>query len=170
MVVPGLSGLTAVAAGSRHTLTLRSDGTVWAFGSNSFGVLGNLITAPDVGYNPTPTQVPGLTSVTAIAAGGAHSVVLRSDGTVWTFGENNLGQLGLSSNSGTQLANPTPTQVPGLTNVTAIVAGAADSVVLRSDGTVWTFGENNAGQLGNPTNYGNPNPNPTPTQVPGSRM
>ena len=117
MVVPGLSGLTAVAAGSRHTLTLRSDGTVWAFGSNSFGVLGNLVTAPDVGYNPTPTQVPGLTNVTAIAAGGAHSVVRRSDGTVWTFGENNLGQLGLSSNSGTQLANPTPTQVPGLTNV-----------------------------------------------------
>ena len=101
MVVPGLSGLTAVAAGSRHTLTLRSDGTVWAFGSNSFGVLGNLVTAPDVGYNPTPTQVPGLTNVTAIAAGAAHSVVRRSDGTVWTFGENNLGQLGLSSNSGT---------------------------------------------------------------------
>jgi alpha-tubulin suppressor-like RCC1 family protein/lysophospholipase L1-like esterase len=163
--VPGLTNVTAIAAGNYHSLVLRSDGTVWAFGNNPFGELGT--TTNNGTSNPNPTPVPGLTNVTAIAAGYYHSLVLRSDGTVWAFGNNEVGQLGTTTNNGTSNPNPTPTQVPGLTNVTAIAASYYNSLVLRSDGTVWAFGNNEVGQLGTTTNNGTRNPNPTPTQVPG---
>jgi alpha-tubulin suppressor-like RCC1 family protein len=163
-LVPGLTGVTAVAAGGAHSLALRSDGTVWAFGSNFYGELG---TSTNSGTNPTPAQVPGLTGVTAVAAGSTHSLALRSDGTVWAFGSNLYGELGTSTNSGTGNPTPTPTLVPGLTGVTVVAAGGLHSLALRSDGTVWAFGNNIYSQLGTSTNSGTFNPNPTPVQVPG---
>jgi len=165
--VPGLTNVTAISAGTYHSLALRSDGTVWAFGYNYNGQLGATTNNGTVNPNPTPTKVPGLTNVTAISASLNHSLALRSDGTVWGFGENTHGQLGTTTNNGTGTPNPTPTKVPGLTNVTAISAGEVHSLVLRSDGTVWAFGRNYQGQLGISTNSGNGNSNPTPTKVPG---
>ena len=165
--VDGLSNVIAIAAGGSFSLALRSDGTVWAFGINSFGQLGLAATIGLDVANPTPTQVAGLSNVIAIAAGTDHSLALRSDGTVWGFGVNEFGQLGTTANNGTRNPNPTPTQVPGLSNVTAIDAGSSHSLVLRSDGSVWGFGVNEFGQLGTTANNGTRNPNPTPTQVPG---
>jgi alpha-tubulin suppressor-like RCC1 family protein len=146
-----LTNITAIAAGGAHSLALRSDGTIWAWGENSRGQLGDGATT----NRPIPTQVSGLTNITAIAAGGAHSLAVHSDGTVWAWGFNNHGQLG----EGSRTNRLAPVQVAGLTNITTVAAssslfspaGSDHSLALSSDGTVWAWGFNTAGQLGNGT-------------------
>ncbi|HYO52440.1 hypothetical protein [Archangium sp.] len=143
--VPGLTGMVALAAGSTHSLALREDGTVWAWGNNRKGQLGRpASTNPE----PTPAQVPDLTGVVALAAGSTHSLALREDGTVWGWGSNGFGQLGFPSNTS---PNPTPAQVPGLTGVGDVAASNDFSLALREDGTVWAWGFNAQGQLGDGT-------------------
>ena len=132
------------AAGYFHSLAVRSDGTVWTWGDNQYGQLGDG-TRTNRG---SPVRVMGLTGVTQVAAGYGHSLALRSDGTVWAWGSNTVGQLGSGVISDYQL---TPVQVTGLTGVTKISAGAIFSLALCSDGTVWAWGANQAGQLGNGT-------------------
>jgi alpha-tubulin suppressor-like RCC1 family protein len=124
---------------------LKSDGTVWAWGDNYFGELGN---GTNTNSN-VPVQVSGLTGVTAIAGGGYHSLALKSDGTVWAWGDNADGQLG----NGTLFnINVVPVPVSGLTEITAIAGGGHHSLALNNDGTVWAWGSNDSGQLGNGTN------------------
>jgi len=127
--------------GTGFTLALRDDGTVWGWGSNWFGQLGD---GTDNNYRFAPAQVPGLSNIRAVAAGGGHSVALRNDGSVWTWGQSYYGELGYG---GTR----TNTTKPGwvMSNVKAIAAGSYHTVALRSDGTVWTWGNNMYGQLGN---------------------
>ncbi|AKI99442.1 BNR repeat domain protein [Archangium gephyra] len=138
-----LSGVKSVHATSDSSLALRTDGTVWAWGGNSTGVLGNGTTTTSA----NPVQVSGLTSVTALAAGRSHVLALRSDGTVWAWGDNSRGQLG----DGTRINRTRPVRVGTLTGVTALAAGRNHSLVLRNDGTVWTWGDNSMGCLGNGT-------------------
>ncbi|MBY9078904.1 RCC1 domain-containing protein, partial [Paenibacillus sp. CGMCC 1.18879] len=86
-----LSGVTAIAAGSSHSLALKSDGSVWAWGYGISGQLGD----GSLTVRTTPVAVSGLTSeVTAIAGGNNHSLALKSDGSVWAWGYNGSGQLG----------------------------------------------------------------------------
>ncbi|HEY0109696.1 MAG TPA: Ig-like domain-containing protein, partial [Fibrella sp.] len=144
-------------------MALKSDGTVWAWGRNTAGELGNGSTG---GFSAIPAQVldssgVALSGITAISAGGSHNLALKSDGTVWAWGRNTEGQLGKAVNG--IYINPVPTQVDDLTGVTAIVAGAAYSMALKSDGTVWTWGQNGYGQLGNGSS--GTYTNPVPTQV-----
>jgi alpha-tubulin suppressor-like RCC1 family protein len=153
--VSGLTGVTAVAAGSAHSVALKNDGTVWAWGSNSNGQLGNGTTTD----RSTPVQVSGLVGITAVAAGQSHSIALRNivglinDGTIWAWGSNSKGQLG----NGTTVDTWIPIQVTGLTGVTAIAAGSAHTVAVRNifsltnDGTIWAWGSNGNGQLGDGT-------------------
>jgi alpha-tubulin suppressor-like RCC1 family protein len=145
--VHGLSGVTAaIAGGEDHSVALRSDGTVWAWGGNLYGQLGDGTTT----NSSTPVQVRGLSGVTAVAAGDYCSVALRSDGTVWAWGFNANGQLG----DGTTTSSSTPVRVQGLSGVTAIAAEAPAAyhvMALRSDGTVWAWGSNAGGQLGDGT-------------------
>jgi alpha-tubulin suppressor-like RCC1 family protein len=152
--VPGevMSDASAVAAGGKHSLVLKSDGTVWSFGTNSSGQLGTNGTASIL-----PVQV--MSDASAVAAGAEHSLVLKSDGTVWSFGTNSVGQLGTSANIGTRTPNPVPVQV--MSDASAVAAGSNHSLVLKSDGTVWSFGTNSSGQLG--SNGGTVNP--VPVQV-----
>ncbi len=159
--VIGLTDVTAIAAGSSHTVALKSDGTVWAWGSNSSNQLGATtedvcrIAVTDEPCSSTPVQVSELTDVVAISAGGAHTVALKSDGTVWAWGPNNFGQLGTETTEtctspwgGSYPCSSTPVQVNGLTDVTAIAAGSRYTVALKLDGTVWAWGSNSTGQLG----------------------
>jgi len=144
--VSGLSGVTAIAAGETHTVALKSDGTVWAWGNNSDGQLGNGSTT----QSPVPVQVSNLTKMIAIAAGGSHTIALKnniSNFTVWTWGRNSNGQLG----DGTTTGRTTPVEVSGLTSVVAVAAGSAHTVVLNADGTVRAWGSNISGQLGDGT-------------------
>lgn len=120
-------------------------GTVRAWGDNESGQLGNGVDGPAI-VN-MEVQVLNLSGVTEIAGGGLHSLALKSDGTVWSWGQNVLGQLG----NGTTLQSDVPIPVNNLSLITAIVGGDAHSVALKSDGTVWAWGGNPVGQLGNGT-------------------
>jgi alpha-tubulin suppressor-like RCC1 family protein len=132
-----------VAAGNGFSLAVRPDGTVWAWGDNSSGSLGDGTST----HRATPVQVSGLTNVKAVAAGMSHSLALRADGTVWAWGFNQHGQLG----DGTTTARYSPVQVPGLTDIIAVSAGHSHSLALRNDGTMWAWGNNSDGQLGDGT-------------------
>jgi alpha-tubulin suppressor-like RCC1 family protein len=134
----------AVAAGKQHTLILKADGSVWASGENTYGALGDGTTTNRL----SPVQVSGLGSgVVAVAAGNYHSIALKADGTVVSWGRNLNGSLG----DGTTTQRNSPVTVSGLTNVVDVAAGGNVSLVLKSDGTVWGFGLNSSGQLGDGT-------------------
>ncbi len=155
--VSGLNGAIAIAGGYKHTVALKSDGTVWAWGYNGVGQLG------DGSYDSrnTPVQVSELKDVTAIAAGDYHTIALKSDGTIWAWGWNGYGQLG----DGTYVTRSIPIEVSAFIDVVAIAAGDGHTIALKSDGTVWTWGYNLYGQLGDDMNkYTKRN---TPAQVNG---
>jgi alpha-tubulin suppressor-like RCC1 family protein len=98
-----LSGIKAVAAEGGHTVALGSDGTVWTWGFNDHGQLGDGTTT----NRATPVQVASLSGVKAIAAAMWHTVALKSDGTIWAWGDNQYGELG----DGTTTGSLTPVQV-----------------------------------------------------------
>ncbi len=144
--VSGLSGVTAIAGGEFHSLALKSDGTVWAWGNDVYGQLGN---GTEMFASNTPVEVSGISGVTAIAGAGLHSLALKSDGTVWAWGYNADGELG---NGTYTFASDTPVEVSALSGVTAIAGGGFHSLALKSDGTLWAWGSNFFGELGNGTN------------------
>ncbi|MGH3151971.1 MAG: RCC1 domain-containing protein [Streptosporangiaceae bacterium] len=152
--VTGLGGgIAAVSAGYEHGLALKTDGTVWAWGGDQYGELGDGV----AGSTSVPVQVPGLTGITQIGAGAGQNIALRSDGTVWQWGGGDPAICNLAT-----APQPVPEQVPGLTSITQIAAGSDFGLALRSDGTVWAWGCNNFGQLG----VSMPG-SMTPVQVPG---
>jgi alpha-tubulin suppressor-like RCC1 family protein len=85
-----------------------------------------------------PIQVKGLNNVVSAAAGEYHSLALKSDGTIWAWGENYDGQLG----NGTTISSDIPVRVKELNGIVAVAAGDFHSIALKSDGTVWAWGEN----------------------------
>lgn len=144
----------ATSPGALHSVALKSDGTVWTWGANTGGALGDASAG-----RSTAAMVNGVTGVVAIAAGDSHSLALRSEGTVWAWGTNSNGQLG----DNTATSRSMFAAVTSLSSVTAIAAGSTFSVALKSDGTVWTWGNNGSGQLGDGTLL----QRNLPTQVPG---
>jgi len=144
----GLGGFVALSAGGAFSLGLRSDGTVWGWGQNDLGELGD----GSVVDAHAPVQVPVPSGMVGVAAGGAGGLAVRSDGTVWAWGENNAGQLGIGSDTGPDSCRSAagisvacsllPVQVSGLSGVVAVAAGGSSSYALRSDGTVWEWGGN----------------------------
>jgi YD repeat-containing protein len=153
-----LTGVVTIAGGSNHALALKSDGTVWDWGDNANGDLGN--DAADGGFSSsTPVQVVGptgtgsLSGIVGIAGGYQFSLALKSDGTAWAWGGNRYGQLGIGSFDTNEHAVPQQVVGPGssgfLTNVAQISGSYQHSSAVRSDGTVWTWGANSFGELGN---------------------
>ena len=141
----GLTEVVAIDAGMRHSLALKSDGSVWAWGLDRETQLGDASTD---NLN-TPTKVIGLDDIVAIAGGMNHTLALKSDGTVWACGRNLEGELGKGNFDSTiSFVN----QVSNLTNVVAIAAGGTHNLALKADGTVWAWGANSYGQLGNGSN------------------
>ena len=147
MPVANLAGAVAVAAGSYHSLALKTNGTVWGWGSAKQGELGDGTTPP---LRTIPVQAAGLTNISAIAAGKDFSLAI-SNGVVWQWGaiEQPYPYNGLLFQSST------PTKVtiirlggPPLTNIVAIAAGWYHVLALKSDGTVWSWGYDGHCQLG----------------------
>jgi len=145
--------LVALAAGASYNLALCADGTLVAWGSNSYGQLGNNSTsnlsAPGL---VTQTGVLAGRTVVAIAAGTFHNLVLCADGTLASWGYNYSGQLG--NNSTTNSSVPVMVNQTGVLagkTVVALAAGASYNLALCSDGTLAAWGDNGAGELGNAT-------------------
>lgn len=150
--VTALSSITQIAAGGSHSVALQSGGAVWTWGANGYGQLGDGTTT----NSATPVQVKKengdpLGNVTMIAAGGAFTVAVDGSNNVWVWGYNGYGQLGLnpasktSSNVAVQVTNITTT-IAG--TIMEISAGADHVLALKSDKTVWAWGLNRYGQLG----------------------
>ena len=145
--LPGTK-LVAVSAGGRHSLAMDAAGKVWAWGDNSSGQLGLGHTRPVTG----PSKVLGLPSkVLAVAAGSQHSAALLADGSIWVWGANNRGQLGLGESNTFAVASK-PTRVTGLAHALALAAGDdfLVALVVKRDknndaiNTVWGWGSGNA--------------------------
>ena len=152
LTVAGLSGVTALAAGSYHSLALLSNGTVLAWGDNSSGELGDGTTTNRL----APVTVTGLSGVVAIAAGHYWSAAVLSNGTVMVWGSNYFGSLGNGGTTGPEKCgfegcSTTPIPVAGVSGAVAIGGGYGDIVALRSNGTVMVWGDDDHGQLGNGT-------------------
>jgi hypothetical protein len=133
----------AAAAGEDFSLAVTADGTVWGWGYNGDGELGANASQPT-----TPIAVPGVAGATAVAAGASHALALRNDGTVWSWGDNSFGQLGHGSAGNTGGSNA-PAAVVGLAGATGVAAGRFHSLAVKNDGTVWAWGQNSDGRLGN---------------------
>lgn len=132
-----------IAGGAGFSVSIRNDGTVWTWGENGYGQLGNSSTENKV----IPNQIMGMSSVASVSAGSYHAVALKNDGTVWTWGYNRYGQLG----NGTIQYRTSPVEVSGLSDVVQISAGYYHTAALKSDGTVWVWGYNGEGELGDGT-------------------
>jgi len=155
--VAGVSGIVSIAAGTQHSVALKNDGTVWIWGQNGFGQLGN---GSASGSSATPVQMLSLSGVTAISANNSyHTLALKSDGSVWSWGANSSGQVG----DGSTNTRTTPYQIPGLSGIVAIATSSYTSMALKSDGTIWTWGENSSYQLGDGTNIRRTSPVQIPT-------
>ena len=141
-----LEEVVAVAAGDSHSLALETYGTIRAWGLNSSGQLGNgTTTTPLVaGRVWDSTGSESLSNVVAIAAGGAHSLAVKSDGSVWAWGSNSSGQLGIGVPASTTGSSGRAIQVVGpegtgtLDDVVAVAAGNSFSLALKQDGSVWS--------------------------------
>lgn len=130
------------SCGRSHSLIIRKD-KVYAAGANNSGELGDGTTNPPA--NSGTVQVQGLDHVISVKAAEYYSMALKADGTVWTWGNNDYGQLG-NGNIGTKQL--LPIKIPGLSNIIAIEARSRTSYALKSDGTVWAWGNNTNGELG----------------------
>ncbi|QKG55827.1 VCBS repeat-containing protein [Hymenobacter sp. BRD128] len=147
---------SVVAVENNHSVAVRADGTLWAWGWNNYGQAGANGSANVL----VPTQLGTGTNWVSVAAGAYHNLALRADGTIWAWGLNNGGQLG-NGNSGVYVAQPNPTQVGTGTNWVSVAAAYNYSAAIRADGTMWNWGLitiPGAGQTNNITQIITPNP------------
>ena len=145
---PAAAGTSPViAAGDAHTALARSDGTLWGWGYNGNGQIGNGSTLS----TSAPQTVSGLGNVLDVAAGQFHTLARKSDRTLWASGWNGAGQIG-DGTAGTPRLAPVPVTAAFVNGVETMAAGTYHSVAVDGAGSVWTWGSNTDGQLGNGTN------------------
>lgn len=144
--------VTALGANRDHTCAALSDGSLWCWGSDGQGEIGDGQTS---GYRLVPTRVGSLTGVTGVAAGMGLTCAVTSGGSLYCWGYGDLGD-------GTTSEKPVPTVVPGLGSVTAVTAGGRHVCALLSGGSVDCWGHNEEGQLGDGTTTEQLSPKPVP--------
>jgi alpha-tubulin suppressor-like RCC1 family protein len=146
-----LTTWATASAGGTQSLAIKTDGTLWAWGdATNYGQLG-LGNTTD--YS-SPKQVGALTAWLKVSAGGNHSMAIKTDGTLWSWGNNQYGALGLGNTTNYS----SPKQVGALTNWSTISCGGIFNAAIKTDGTLWTWGWGNEGRLGhgNTTSYSSP--------------
>jgi alpha-tubulin suppressor-like RCC1 family protein len=144
-VVGAITDWCQVAGGDNHSVALRDSGTLWAWGCNNCGVLGDGTT---VDKSSPVSLIGGFTDWCKVSTGFRHTMAIKTNGTLWAWGDGSLGRLG----DGTTVAKSSPVSVVGgFTDWCQISAGGAHSAAVRSNGTLWTWGYNPNGQLGDGT-------------------
>ena len=158
---PPLTNVVQLGGRPYFTLAAKGDGTIWAWGMNQYGQMGNgtvnalsgpQVTVPVLVSNSQPGGP--INSPRQITCGYRVGAALTTNGTVWTWGNGSHGELG----NGAITATNYPTQIPGLTNITAISCGWFHLLALKSDGTVWAWGNNGSGELGDGTTVNRSSP------------
>jgi len=144
--------------GGGHNLVIKTDGSLWSFGAAYFGGLGNRGHSE---HNSSPTQVGALTDWAYVSAGASYSLAVKTDGTLWSWGLNNYGQLGQNLFTGTNRSSPV--QVGALTNWAVVAGGYESGYAIKTDGTLWAWGRELYGGLGN--NIGTSTAKSSPIQV-----
>lgn len=147
----------SVSNGSQHTLAIAQDGTLWAWGDNSYGQLGNNLAT---GIVTNPLQISNEPNWAFVSAGEFYSLAIKKNGTLWVWGRNTNGQLG----NGNTTQQNVPVQIGVDTDWVGVYAGFSHSMAKKANNTLWAWGRNTDGQLGiNSTAV-----QQTPTQVGGA--
>ncbi|MBI5307691.1 MAG: hypothetical protein HZB37_04995, partial [Planctomycetes bacterium] len=128
-----VSAAPQISVGDHHTLAVKSDGTLWAWGYNGYGALGDGTTT----QRNAPVQIGTDTMWVSVSGGRFYTLAVKSDGTLWAWG-NNIGNA--------------PVQIGTDTKWVSVSAGANHKLAVKSDGTLWAWGFNMYGQLGDGTN------------------
>ena len=141
-VVGGFTDWCQVSAGNNHSAAVRTNGTLWAWGCNGAGRLGNNNTA---NVSSPVSVVGGLTNWCGVSAGGGHTLGLNTSGVLWAWGNGSYGRLGYNCN--TTQSSPVSV-VGGFTDWCQISAGGYQSAAVRTNGTLWVWGYGHQGQIG----------------------
>ncbi len=131
-----MNDVSAVSAGSGYTFAIKADNTLWAWGNNTYGQLGNGST------QDCPEPVKIMEDVISVSAGAGHTIAVKADHTLWVWGANNCGQLGNGNTASSQI----PLQI--MDNVSVACAGGDHSAAVKLDGSLWIWGTDYAGELG----------------------
>jgi alpha-tubulin suppressor-like RCC1 family protein len=143
--VPGINGIVQVAAGGNFSFAIGGNGTIYAWGLNSSGQLGDGTTVS----HDSPEAVPALAGVSRLIAGDQTSYAIRPDGKLLSWGSSSGGLLGRGASQG---FSATPAVVPGLTGVTQVASSAVATLVVADPGaTMWSWGPNAGGESGDGT-------------------
>jgi alpha-tubulin suppressor-like RCC1 family protein len=148
--------VVAVSAGLHHTMAIKTDGSLWAWGSNGFGQLG-IGNGMDSRGTVSLTPIKIMEDVLAVSSGQTHTMAIKSDGTLWGWGFHSHGQIGdgatitVVKNGLIPEDNYRFTPVKIMDNVVAVSAGARHTMAIKTDGSLWAWGSGESGQLGDGT-------------------
>jgi alpha-tubulin suppressor-like RCC1 family protein len=149
--IGALTNWSQVSGGNNVTGAIKTDGTLWAWGRGSAGLLGD----GTVVSKSSPVQIGAITNWSQVSVGGQHAVAITTGGELYAWGYNSNGQLG----DGTIVARSSPVQVGALTDWSQVSAGnSPHTVAVKTDGTLWAWGNNNSGQLGDNTTVNKSSP------------
>jgi alpha-tubulin suppressor-like RCC1 family protein len=143
-VVGGFTDWIEASAGGIHGVAVRANGTLWSWGRNTHGVIGDN-TSQTLSRSSPVSVVGGFTDWISASAGSNHIIGVRANGSLWSWGSNGYGQLG--TNNTTDRSSPVSV-VGGFTDWISANAGSFQSLSIRANGTLWAWGRNNVGQLG----------------------
>lgn len=144
-----MDNVAAVCAGDSHTAAIKTDGSLWTWGNNGYGQLGNGTTDPTgtKGYKP----VKVMDNVAAVSLGANHTAAIKTDGSLWMWGWNDYGQLGDYINIGYSQNTIRNKPKKVMDNVASVSAGGSYTAAVKTDGSLWMWGSNRSGQLGDGT-------------------
>ena len=146
-----MDDVVAVSAGQTHTMAIKSDGTLWGWGFNSFGEIGDGVAVtvvkngliPEDNYRFSPVQI--MEDVAAVSAGHNHTIAIKTDGSLWGWGKNDACQLG----DGAWKNRLAPIKI--MENIAAVAGGESHTLAIGEDGSLWGWGSNNFACLGDGT-------------------
>jgi hypothetical protein len=133
----------SVSAGNRHTLAIKTDGSLWAWGDNGWGQLGDSILT----NQSSPVKV--MESVESVSAGNSHTLAIKTDGSLWAWGSNKWGYNAEGQLGDGTTTNSVPLLVKVMESATSVSAGLNYTLAIKNDGSLWAWGNNSYGQLGN---------------------